>query len=407
MAVDTKPNLSCEKFEQLSGDILYLSGSTNIHGTFLIEDSGSFCVANGAGSGKVLTSDVYGKATWQSPASSSSSEKISKTITQSSHGFAVGDVVGFSGGTYNKAIADGTYDGEVIGIVIESGSSNVFTISQAGYVTGLTGLVTSCTYFLSDTTAGLLTTFSPTGDSRISKTMLIATSSSSGYVLPYAGYVVTTGETGGGTITGGINGLGDDGNFNICLGGSLINPTTINATTANTFTLCTPAHSIGLGNAICLNSNSDTNIRVDSCAIQMNACATTGNNALLVTIGSGNFRVYDFDSGYGIQYGDDYSATYSSRSLVDKEYVDLAISAATSGNTGSALSVFLISGNSSATGFTVQHNCSSQFVMVQVVEAASPYSTVYTDVLRINANCVCVTFDSPPTTGTNYRILVI
>ena len=46
-----------------------------------------------------------------------SGERIVKEISQASHGFVVGDFVGWSGGTYNKAIADGNYDGEFIGLV--------------------------------------------------------------------------------------------------------------------------------------------------------------------------------------------------------------------------------------------------------------------------------------------------
>lgn len=89
-------------------------------------------------------------------------------------------------------------------------------------------------------------------------------------------------------------------------------------------------------------------------------------------------------------------------------YIDSngSLSTGTVGAGASALSTYLISGDSSATGFTVNHALNKQFVMVQIVQAASPYATVYTDVLRPNANCVCITFSTAPTTGTNYRILI-
>jgi hypothetical protein len=130
-------------------------------------------------------------------------EKISRSITLPSHGFSGGTVIGFSGGAYNKPIADGTYDGEVIGIVSKCCGINTFELTQAGYVTGLTGLSASTTYFLSDVTPGLLTTIAPTADTHINKAVLIATCTSAGWVLPYPGYIITT----GGTSTGGTGGI--------------------------------------------------------------------------------------------------------------------------------------------------------------------------------------------------------
>ena len=123
-------------------------------------------------------------------------QRITKTICQISHGFNKKDVIGWSGGTYNRAIANGMYDGEVIGIVSNVCNANCFDLTQAGYVTGLTGLCTSRTYFLSDVTSGLMTLTEPTTNGHISKSVMLADSSVSGWVLPYAGYVISNG-TGG------------------------------------------------------------------------------------------------------------------------------------------------------------------------------------------------------------------
>ena len=122
-------------------------------------------------------------------------ENVTKRITQNSHGFTLMDVIGWSGGTYNKAIADGTYDGEVIGLVTNYVDVNTFDVTQSGYVTGLTGLTTNSTYFLSDDTDGLLTTDEPTLFGHISKSIIIATSTSSGWVLPYVGYIILSGTS--------------------------------------------------------------------------------------------------------------------------------------------------------------------------------------------------------------------
>lgn len=123
-------------------------------------------------------------------------EKLTKFITGT---FAVGDVIGFSGGTYNKAIADGKYNGEILGVVI-SVNGGTSELAQAGFVQFSTlplgsGLTTNKTYFLSDTVAGRMTTVEPTTYGHVSKAVLIAYTNSSGWVLPYAGYVVSTGST--------------------------------------------------------------------------------------------------------------------------------------------------------------------------------------------------------------------
>jgi hypothetical protein len=212
MAINTKPDLTDGKFEQFSGETLSLSGNTDIFGYLIIKSGATLSILPSHGAGKVLTSDSAGKATWQIVAASSSGVNVTKQICQISHGFNVKDVIGWSGGTYNKAIANGLYDGEVLGIVSKCYNVNCFDLTQAGYITGLTSLSVNATYFLSDITAGLLTSIEPTGNTHISKSILIANSSTSGWVLPYAGYVIISGASAGGTwgsITGVLSGQTD------------------------------------------------------------------------------------------------------------------------------------------------------------------------------------------------------
>ena len=95
MAIDTKLNLNSYKFEQISGDTLNLSGSTCIFSGLTIANSGTFTILPSAGAGKILTSDAYGKATWQSSVSAASDERITRLICQTSHGFVVNDVIDF------------------------------------------------------------------------------------------------------------------------------------------------------------------------------------------------------------------------------------------------------------------------------------------------------------------------
>ena len=129
-----------------------------------------------------------------------SGERIVKTICKSSHGYNVNCVVGWSGGTYNLSIANGTYDGEVLGLVTKCYNTDCFELTMAGFTTGLTGLVTNTTYFLSDTYYGCLTCVEPTSPNYLSKAMLIANSTTSGWVLPYAAYIISSGVSEGGPL---------------------------------------------------------------------------------------------------------------------------------------------------------------------------------------------------------------
>ena len=63
--IDTRPNLDDSKFEQCSGDQLSLSGTSDFYGSLNIKSGTTLNIANDAASGKVLTSDASGNATWQ------------------------------------------------------------------------------------------------------------------------------------------------------------------------------------------------------------------------------------------------------------------------------------------------------------------------------------------------------
>jgi hypothetical protein len=127
--------------------------------------------------------------------STASGENITRSITKVTHGFALGDVVGWSGGTYNKAIADGSYGGEIIGIVTKITNPDNFSLTQSGYVTGFTGLITNSTYYVSPLSAGAITTVKPTTIGHYVRPIFATNSTTSGWVLPYDGYVVTSADT--------------------------------------------------------------------------------------------------------------------------------------------------------------------------------------------------------------------
>ena len=122
-------------------------------------------------------------------ASAMASASTSTTVTQTAHGFAVGDVVKFNT-NYAKAKADTPNNAEVVGIVKSVTNANQFVVTPNGYITGLTGLTTGEVYFLSDTTAGLMTLTEPTTIGHVRRPVLLADSTTSGWVLPYNGTVL-------------------------------------------------------------------------------------------------------------------------------------------------------------------------------------------------------------------------
>jgi len=116
-------------------------------------------------------------------------QRIEKEITQSSHGFISGDVVAYSGGTYQKAIASVVYDYDVFGIVTNIVNVNTFIITYSGHIEsiGSWGLGSDNTYYLSDTVAGSLTAVEPITIGSVSKPMIVTTSSSEGLIVQYRG----------------------------------------------------------------------------------------------------------------------------------------------------------------------------------------------------------------------------
>ncbi len=66
-----------------------------------------------------------------------------------------------------------------------------------------------------------------------------------------------------------------------------------------------------------------------------------------------------------------------------------------------------ISGNSSSAAFVLTHNLGTRDVAVNVYADGNSYDTVETDVERTSTNAVTIRFDTAPTTGTNYRVVIV
>lgn len=98
------------------------------------------------------------------------------TVSQTAHGFVVGDVLRSSGtdNQYAKAQANNSDNAEVVGIVTTVTNANTFTLTLSGVITtGVPAEDAGTVMFLSEVTAGALTATEPDGDGEVSKPLLI------------------------------------------------------------------------------------------------------------------------------------------------------------------------------------------------------------------------------------------
>lgn len=86
---------------------------------------------------------------------------VAKNVTQTAHGFSVGNVLYWMGSAYAAAQANVITTSVVIGVVSFVTDGNNFSLAQAGVVTGLSGLVTGTQYYLSASVAGATTSTPP------------------------------------------------------------------------------------------------------------------------------------------------------------------------------------------------------------------------------------------------------
>ena len=82
-------------------------------------------------------------------------------VVQTAHGFVIGDAIYFDGTDWQKAQADSAYT-MAEAIVSAVGDVDSFTARVVGPVSGLSGLTPGAYYFVSETTAGALTSTEPT-----------------------------------------------------------------------------------------------------------------------------------------------------------------------------------------------------------------------------------------------------
>lgn len=118
----------------------------------------------------------------------SNGDSVKTNITQASHGFTTYSVVRLDGANYVKAIADDSDRSEAIGIVTSITSSNEFELTTSGKFSISAALFTPGTvYFLSESTSGSLTSTEPTASGTVSKPVVIADTTTSGYFVNMRG----------------------------------------------------------------------------------------------------------------------------------------------------------------------------------------------------------------------------
>jgi len=126
-----------------------------------------------------------------------------KDVNQTTHGFAVGDVIRSSGtdGEYQKAQADSEANAEVAGIVTEVTDGDNFTYTLQGYISTAAAVpneTAGTVLFLDPSTAGALTATEPTTSGQISKPLGIITIANSEMIF----FNMRGMENTEGTITG-------------------------------------------------------------------------------------------------------------------------------------------------------------------------------------------------------------
>ncbi len=124
-------------------------------------------------------------------------------VNQIGHTLVAGNVLRHNGTIYVTAQADSATNAEVVGIISSVVDANNFVLTTNGKVTGLSGLTAGTVYFLSTLSAGTLTTDDASVSTQISKPLLVADSTTSGFfanmrgITILAGTNVIQGTTGG------------------------------------------------------------------------------------------------------------------------------------------------------------------------------------------------------------------
>lgn len=215
-----------------------------------------------------------------------STDNVSTSIYQIGHGFSVGNVIRYNGSAYVKAKSDTLLNSQAIGIVNNVVEDN-FSFISAGKIEGLSGLTPGSLYYLSASTAGLLTVTVPSSGN-IRKPMLVAISTTSGFVIPTIMLPHLTSLNG---LSGDINIIaGTDIGVSVGANSVTINNTKTSLDSLNGLTgAVNIVAGVGITRTVIGSSITITNSRkINGLTDDVNVIAGTGIN---ISAGSGNIQV--------------------------------------------------------------------------------------------------------------------
>ncbi|MBM3202491.1 hypothetical protein FJZ55_01090, partial [Candidatus Woesearchaeota archaeon] len=125
-----------------------------------------------------------------------------KTVTQNSHGFAVGNPLRYQNVSpqWTKAQADNAGNAEVIGVVSRVISVNEFEITYIGDVVDISpsvvadggSLIPGSVYYLNPNIPGKVVSTAPTAAGTVHKAVFLATSTTTATVIPWTGGVISS-----------------------------------------------------------------------------------------------------------------------------------------------------------------------------------------------------------------------
>lgn len=124
-----------------------------------------------------------------------STDRLSKIVQQTSHGFDVGDIVRFNGTNFVAAQADNELHAEVVGMVSFKYDANRFAITQTGFVSNLVNgqYAEGHLYYLSVSNPGELQPAKPTAVGEVELPCFIPYTTTSGYFFGSVGTLITSG----------------------------------------------------------------------------------------------------------------------------------------------------------------------------------------------------------------------
>jgi hypothetical protein len=236
---------------------------------------------------------------------------------QVAHGFSVGDVIYVSANnTFAKAQADSLVTSYVAGFVIEASDPDTFRYVTHGTVTvGVPAVTGGTIMYLSETTAGALTSTAPTAPDIVRPVMMVVDNGNQGIVF----LSLVDPAAGGG---GGVASVTGDSVDNTDPANPVVNAIPLAGTTAGN--PVTGDVEIADGNKIISTTpgSSELYLFFSDPQIEIKAADLTSLFRTILSIGTSNITVDSNEPTFqGINYAANYRSQFTTTSLVDLGYV--------------------------------------------------------------------------------------